>query len=492
MPKLAIVIVLALIVLPLAVHGDDATSKTTFREVNASDILPMVQKGETVEYDHVIVKGNLDLSQSDLPTKRVSRTHTEKLRGFSETRKIINSHIKITDSIFDGFVSFNDTFLNESIDLSGSNFAKNVHFVYSEFNGTAYFRNSTFNSIADFRNSKFNDEARFETPTFNDNVSFRDAYFSRDAYFYTPDLNIQLNLYSNTTLNNDSDFSYITFNGYAYFWGAMFNGYANFQNTTFNGGSSFWNAEFNDDANFNFASFKERALFDNTKFHRSLGLWDTKYDLLFIRWNNIDNLVYDEPSYQKLLENFKKLGFDRDADSCYYEFRLNLLLNWRPSHEIGDYNIAILLRDINKKYIMSYLGGIGDWLMYCLDFGAWVFYGYGKKPLYPVEWSIGIVLLFGIIWVTGGLKSGRGIIEKYGPDNLGKNWRSQIQVLADAMIFSTTIFLSGTRFFIDPPELPEMPRWSRSWTRVVFVTERVLGGFFSILFFLAIGATVVR
>jgi len=60
------------------------------------------------------------------------------------------------------------------------------------------------------------------------------------------------------------------------------------------------------------------------------------------------------------------------------------------------------------------------------------------------------------------------------------------------MLFSATIFLSGTRLFIDPPMLPELPRWSRFQIKVAFTAERVLGAFFSILFFLSIGATVVR
>jgi hypothetical protein len=60
------------------------------------------------------------------------------------------------------------------------------------------------------------------------------------------------------------------------------------------------------------------------------------------------------------------------------------------------------------------------------------------------------------------------------------------------MIFSATVFLSGTRLFIEPPDLPEMPRWTEFQTRVAFTAERVLGAFFSILFFIAISATVVR
>jgi hypothetical protein len=151
------------------------------------------------------------------------------------------------------------------------------------------------------------------------------------------------------------------------------------------------------------------------------------------------------------------------------------------------------------------MGPVEEWIRKHIDGSLEIFYGYGKKPLYPLGWSIGTVLLFGIIWRNSGPKtctnkSRIGIFEKHGRTkvtdskdlSLDSNWRREIQILANAMILSITIFLSGTRLFIDPPELPELPRWSRFQTNVAFTTERVLGAFFSILFFLAISGTVVR
>jgi hypothetical protein len=111
------------------------------------------------------------------------------------------------------------------------------------------------------------------------------------------------------------------------------------------------------------------------------------------------------------------------------------------------------------------------------------------------------ILLFIIIWLRGGWKTplnspDLGIFEKYGSTSHGrpegKNWWDMVRLLGDSLLFSATIFLSGTRFFVDPPMLPEMPRWAESTTKFVFTVERVLGAFFSILFFLAIGATVIR
>jgi len=45
-----------------------------------------------------------------------------------------------------------------------------------------------------------------------------------------------------------------------------------------------------------------------------------------------------------------------------------------------------------------------DPLIYTSDLMAGVFYGYGKRPLYPLIWSIVIVMIFGGIWIAVGSK----------------------------------------------------------------------------------------
>ena len=60
------------------------------------------------------------------------------------------------------------------------------------------------------------------------------------------------------------------------------------------------------------------------------------------------------------------------------------------------------------------------------------------------------------------------------------------------MLFSATLFLSGTRLFVDPPAMPKLEGWLAAHARSFFIAERVLGAFFSILFFLAVSGTVVR
>jgi len=64
--------------------------------------------------------------------------------------------------------------------------------------------------------------------------------------------------------------------------------------------------------------------------------------------------------------------------------------------------------------------------------------------------------------------------------------------VTDILAFSATVFLSGTRLFIDPPPLPKIEGRSRSLIKKAFILERVLGALFSVLFFIAISGTIAR
>jgi hypothetical protein len=152
-------ILLVLVVLPLAVHGDDVSSKNSFTEVQASEILAKVQNGEPVEYDHIIIKGDINISQLNLPIKQINRTSFDLVFGYSESLKVVSSSIRINDSTFDGFVSINYTILDESIDFSGSDFTKGTYFEGSVFNDNANFEDSEFNGTATFEGSIFSDDA---------------------------------------------------------------------------------------------------------------------------------------------------------------------------------------------------------------------------------------------------------------------------------------------------------------------------------------------
>ena len=66
--------------------------------IQASEILAKIKRGEDVEYDGVIVEGDLDISGLELPTEHVERTAFDKQLELSDNLKLINQQITITNS----------------------------------------------------------------------------------------------------------------------------------------------------------------------------------------------------------------------------------------------------------------------------------------------------------------------------------------------------------------------------------------------------------
>jgi len=439
--------------LPLAGAG----APEDMRVVPAKEILDKIERGEPVEYDHVIIKGDLDLRGIDLPKRRVNRTSFEiKILDLSENASVVSSRIVINHSTIEDNVYFNDSIFNYAVEFSDS-----------KFNGTADFDCSEFNGAADFSVSEFNGDACFGISKFNGTADFRDSKFNGTAYF------------EDSKFNGTADFSDSEFNDYADFVGSAFNIF-DFSSVQFNKQAIFNDARFNDCASFNSSIFKDDALFEGASFDGPLFLTRAKYYLLYVRWKNIKELGYDDAAFLALLENFKKLGYLEDYDACYYEYRrLHRDQDWG-----GGYHSMPIWEEGARKWI---------------DLGLQCTYGYGKKPILPLLWSAGTVLLFALIWRAFGLRNGnhRGLWEKYGLQGARqtsgqRGWPGELRALGEALLFSATVFLSGTRLFVDPPAMPVFEGWLASHVRAFFIAERVLGALFSILFFLAIGGTVVR
>ena len=221
---------------------------------------------------------------------------------------------------------------------------------------------------------------------------------------------------------------------------------------------------FKGNANFDSSQFNEDALFDNATFQSTLSLTKTKYYKLFIRWYNMEGgLVYDDTAYMSLMKNFKDLGYFEDYDSCYFQYRVE-----------------------HRGQPWPLVGGLDKPLRKCIDFFLEWFYGYGTRPFNAVYFSIAIIVVFGIFWRTIGVG---GLDDVTGKDD--KGWEKSDGIF-DMLSFSTTVFLSGTKLFIDPPAIPKIKGRSRSIVKKAFIVERILGALFSILFFLAISGAVIR
>ena len=264
LPLLALVALFLLLAVSSQAAPDDPK-----RIVPAEEILGKIERGEPVDYNNVIVVGDLNLSEVDLQTKHVERTYHEiKWLGLAEEVKVVNSSISITNSEIRGDVNFGNTIFQEAVNFEGTNFSSDADFGRANFSSTANFREAQFSSTADFWQSDFGEIAQFDNVTFNDSANFSYARFNDRAYF---------------------------------------------EESTFKGS-----------ANFNEAQFKGNAYFEGSTFHGDLNLTRTGYLRLFLRWNSMGDqqlCISDDDAYLALIRNYMNLGWFEDSNNCYFEYR---------------------------------------------------------------------------------------------------------------------------------------------------------------------------
>lgn len=251
----------------MVIAMESETSSDQRPVIQAREILAKIKRGEDVEYDSVIVEGDLDISG----------------------QKLIFSEIIITNSNFNGKVSLDNAHFHESVNFMGSEFNGNAYFEKSEFFENVQFSRTTFRGYAYFEKAKFHGEAYFGNAKFtNSNVNFIGVDFSRDAYFPRANFGVS------------ATFTLSKFCGYADFQEVEFTEDVNFAGLVVVGDANFWGAKFKKELRFDYSSFK----------------------ILYITWDSIkDQLVYHGPAYLALVKNFKDIERFGDADDCYYQSR---------------------------------------------------------------------------------------------------------------------------------------------------------------------------
>jgi hypothetical protein len=83
------------------------------RNVGSEEILDAIRANLPINYEHVRIQGNLDISELDLPTDHAELT-CPKVYGLLETKKIVTSSIKIKDSVIEGVVNFDNVIFQET------------------------------------------------------------------------------------------------------------------------------------------------------------------------------------------------------------------------------------------------------------------------------------------------------------------------------------------------------------------------------------------
>jgi len=107
----------------------------TRRVIPAEEILDKIQNGVPVEYENVIIKGDLDLGKLGLSTKYIDLTEAEISLGVSDAIKIIASPMMIKGSIIDGALNFSNTLFQEYVNFMEAQFNGDANFSGAEFSG---------------------------------------------------------------------------------------------------------------------------------------------------------------------------------------------------------------------------------------------------------------------------------------------------------------------------------------------------------------------
>jgi uncharacterized protein YjbI with pentapeptide repeats len=343
-----------------------------------------------------------------------------------------------------GYTDFSYANLANS-EIKTSVFSKKVDFIGTNFTGqNAYFSGTQFSGQVDLSKTHFYaGKAVFQDTEFDDMADFSYANFIKSSNF------------NGANFTNKVLFEASNFTGKATFQSAQFHKEGNFKNSNFGKEIDLSNSHFFKDGIFRDSKFDGLVNLNHVRFDgdvdlgksvfgdkAQLHLDETKYGKIYLRWEQIKGglfkdslLFYNEEAFLSLIQNYKSLGWIGDANECYLEYR---------------------------KHARQSLPGI----LLIPDVFLWAFYGYGVKPEWTIFWSVVLVFAFGLFY-----------------------WRNEGSKIESAIIFSGTVFLSGTgKLLITEPTYN--PKYKIKFASFVFKLERLIGGFFIFLFFISVTKTV--
>jgi hypothetical protein len=387
---------------------------------------------------------------------------------------------------FNSFSYFNNAFFWGNADFEGSKFNEKASFYLTTFKKDASFRNLNSNKSLTFEKARFNGlaefpDAKFDISTwsfcnFKNSANFNDAYFKNIAFFRVANFEEQADFEISHFLD-DAVFTGCIFNKSAKFGSSEFKKIADYSDAKFKDSAEFIGVSFYGDSKFNNTQFNGDLSFEDANFAGYLYLTKAKYSKIYIRWNNIYKLGYDDAAYISLLENFKKLGMLEDADSCYYDYRKERRgQNWTLTTQTG------------------MLGTLDEPFRKTVDYFLDALYAYGVDPLRPIYYSLIIIVLFAILWRAAGIGKPFGGDGKRIHTDKMLILKEEMLSLKEPFIFSILVFISAAKFLVETtmPKIPDDLEKSVPWSKYVFSIERILAGLLLALFFLAVSRTIVR
>lgn len=187
---------------------DNSTESNRLINIPATEVLAKIKNKESVEYDRVIIVGNIDIGEikpeneygkvvidssinitNSIIEDGVDFSYSMFKEPFTVKNTIFNGNVTFTEGIFRGEVNFVDsTFRGDSVDFYDAKFCKIVHFKRATFSGLTLFSGATFCEWANFWGTKFGEDLINKGVIFSETVifmgtKFRDVIFHKKAIF---------------------------------------------------------------------------------------------------------------------------------------------------------------------------------------------------------------------------------------------------------------------------------------------------------------------
>ncbi|WP_028668173.1 pentapeptide repeat-containing protein [Runella zeae] len=235
-----------------------ATSGYAQKEVPASEIFRAIDQNKSVQYDGIVVTGDLDFTE--LSNRKVKKEKS----AWAEVKTVVEVPVVFRNCIFKG-----DVIAYKHIEENGRR--SKVFVVEITGGGTTYsadfrenvvFENCTFENGSEFKYSTFSKEARFGGSKFAQQANFKYANFRKGTDF------------TGISFGDYANFKYADFSATAHFDEVRFRDNADFKYANFSNKVSFRNARFQRNADFKYADFHNGVAFEKTDFDGSV---DFKY-----------------------------------------------------------------------------------------------------------------------------------------------------------------------------------------------------------------------
>jgi hypothetical protein len=98
-----------------------------------------------------------------------------------------------------------------------------------------------------------------------------------------------------------------------------------------------------------------------------------------------------------------------------YEVHKMIIIAWRPKYTCTQDSCYFQYRKEHRGQPWPGIAPFEASVRKIFDIFLEHFNGYGKKPLLPLAWSLGVMLVFGIFWGAIGQRKQEVVLDEYNP-----------------------------------------------------------------------------